>query len=374
MAKYRIVKVESKRDLKKFIKFPHKLYKDCPQYVPALDSGQVHDLTKSSSLKHCTTQMWIVLDGDEVVGRLHAIINPVYNNKHNKKRVRFGWFDAINDVEVAKLLFETAEKWAKEHGMTEIHGPLYYNNLGKQGMLFEGYENTPPFNCIYNYPYYNELMEKLGYVKEYDWIQYKVRADQPIPDKIARITDRLMERYNLKIIDVEELAKDKVLVHKFFRTYSDSFQDVVYNFIPFTDEEIEDHAAQIVAHLRNEYCCIIMDEDNEVAAFGVGFPSLSEAFKKMKGKIFPFGWWHFRKAFKNNELADLMLTGAAPKWQNTGISAIYHAKMSETYIKAGVKWAVTNPQIDTNVAINVWDRYDEKEVYMRRRCYIKSVK
>lgn len=373
MAKYRIVKVESKRDLKKFIKFPHKLYKDCPQYVPALDSGQMKSLTTESSLKHCTTKLWMVFEGKKVVGRICGIINPVYNNKHNKRRARFAWFDTINDIEVARLLLDTAEAWAKEHGMTEIHGPLYYNNLGKQGMLYEGYENTPPFNCIYNYPYYNDLLKELGFVKEYDWVQYKVRADQPIPEKLIRITDRLMERYNLKIANVEELAKDKQLIRDFFRTYSDSFQDVVYNFIPFTDEEIEEQTNQVAGLLKNDYCCLVMDENDELAAFGVGFPSLSEAFKKMKGKIFPFGWWHLMRALKKNDTADLMLTGAAPKWQNTGISAIYHVRMSQTYTKAGVKWAITNPQIDTNVAVNVWDRYEDKEVYMRRRCYIKTI-
>ena len=181
----------------KFIKFPDKLYKDCPQYVPALHSDQIKSLTKVSTLSYCKRKMWMVMDGKTVVGRICGMINPRYNALYDKKRARFGWFDTIDDFEVAKLLLGTAEAWAKENGMNEIHGPLYYNTLGKQGMLVEGYENIPPFNCLYNYPYYNDFVTALGYVKECDWVQYKIAADQPLQEKITRIAGLLKQRYNL---------------------------------------------------------------------------------------------------------------------------------------------------------------------------------
>ena len=219
MADYRIVEVKTKKDLNRFISFPDKLYKDCPQYVPALHSDQRKSLTKVASLKYCTRVMWLAMDGKKVV---------------------FGWFDTINDIEVARLLLGTAEKWAKAQGMNEIHGPLYYNTLGKQGMLVEGFENLAPFNCIYNYPYYNDLVTSLGYVKECDWLQYKMKADQGVPPKMAAIAERLQERYSLTVGDIDSLKHDKALVREFFRIYNESFAESVYNFVPFTDEEIEE--------------------------------------------------------------------------------------------------------------------------------------
>ena len=257
--------------------------------------------------------------------------------------------------------------------MNEIHGPLYYNTLGKQGMLVEGYENIPPFNCLYNYPYYNDLVTALGFEKECDWVQYKLRADQPVPDKMTAIADRLMERYKLVEGDIDSLKHDKALVRKFFRIYNESFAEAVYNFIPFTDEEIAEEAEQTIGLLDKRLCCFLLDEDKEIAAFGISFPSISKALQKAKGSMFPFGWIHFLKALKNVETIDLMINGAAPKWQNTGVSSVFHSIMARQYRECGAKWAITNPQIDTNSASFVWNKYGDCELYMRRRCYIKAI-
>ena len=373
MPDYRIVEVKSKKDLKRFIGFPDRLYKDCPQYVPALHSDQVKSLTSVSTLSYCSHKMWMVLDGDKVAGRICGMINPRYNERYGKKRARFGWFDTINDIEVARLLISTAEAWAKEHGMNEIHGPLYYNTLGKQGMLVEGYENIPPFNCLYNYPYYNDLVTALGFEKECDWVQYKLRADQPVPEKMEAIAARLKERYKLVEGDIDSLKHDKALVRKFFQIYNKSFAEAVYNFIPFTDEEIAEEAEQTIGLLDKRLCCFLLDEDKEIAAFGISFPSISKALQKAKGSMFPFGWIHFLKALKNVETIDLMINGAAPKWQNTGVSSVFHSIMARQYRECGAKWAITNPQIDTNSASFVWNKYGDCELYMRRRCYIKAI-
>lgn len=374
MADYKIVEVQSKKDLKRFIKFPDTLYKDCPQYVPALHSDQVFSLTKTSTLSYCSRKMWMVMDGSRTVGRICAMINPRYNELYKTKRVRFGWFDTINDIEVARLLIGTAEVWAKENGMTEIHGPLYYNTLGKQGMLVEGFENTPPFNCLYNYPYYNDLISQLGFEKECDWIQYRLRADQSVPEKMVAIADRLMTRYKITEGQVDSLKHDRSLVRKFFKIYNDGFVGAVHNFIPFTDEEIEEEANQTIGMLDQRLCCFLFDEDKDIAAFGIAFPCISEALKKARGSMFPFGWFHLLKALKKFDTIDLVLNGASPKWQNTGVSSIFHVIMAGNFRKNGVKWAITNPQIETNNASFVWDKYGECEPFMRRRCYVKSIK
>lgn len=374
MTGYTVREVVDRKDLRRFILFPEKLYKGCSQYVPPLHKGQEHELMHAASLKYCRRKMWLALDkSGEVVGRICAMINPRYNEKYGTKRVRFGWFDLIDDIEVAGLLFDTAEKWAKEQGMDEIHGPLYYNTLGRQGMLVEGFDKLAPFSCLYNYPYYVDMMQKLGFVKECDWVQYMMPADQSVDDRMNAIAARLMEKYKLRAADFDRLKKDRDMVRKFFKTYNDCYDGTVYNFIPFTEEEIEEEIDQIVGQLDSRLCCVLMDEDDEVAAFAISLPCLSGAMQKAKGSLFPFGWYHVLKAKNDFTHLDLMLEGAAPKWQNTGISAVFHGMMAQQYKECGAKWALANPQIETNNAVNVWARY-EHELWLRRRCWVRKIK
>ena len=373
MPDYKIVEVLDRRGLRRFIKFPDELYRNCPQYVPALHSDQEKSLTKCASLSYCSRRLWMALDaGGKVVGRICGMINPRYNERFSKKRARFGWFDCIDDFEVAKLLLGTAEKWAKDQGMTEIHGPLYYNTLGKQGMLVEGYGNIPPFNCIYNYPYYNDFVTRLGFEKECDWVQYRMVADHGVPDKTRRVARIVQERYNLHFGSIDRLKKDPEQIRKFFKMYNDSFADAVYNFIPFTDEEIEEEAKSVMPFISDKASCLLMDENDNLVAFGISFPSISRALQKARGHLFPFGWIHLLRALNNYETTDLMLNGAVPEWQHKGVSAVYYLEMADKSKRIGSKWAVSNPQIESNSAVNIWNSY-EHELYMRRRCYVKTI-
>ena len=374
MQKFVVKEVVTRKDLKRFITFVDKLYEGCEYFVPPLHKGQEYDLMKSPSLEYCRRKMWIVEDvSGQVVGRICAMINPRYNEKYDKKRVRFGWFDLINDIAVARLLIETAEAWAKENGMDEIHGPLFYNTLGRQGMLVDGFDKLAPFSCLYNYPYYVDMVQQLGFEKECDWLQYMMRADQDVEPRMKAIADRLMQRYKLRVADFDKLKKNEQTVKDFFRIYNESFDGRVYNFVPFTDAEIEAEMEQILPQLNSKLCCVLMDENDEVAAFGISIPCLSRAMQKAKGSMFPFGWYHVLKALRNYKNVDLMINGAAPKWQNTGISAVFHGVMSEQFKAAGSEWALANPQIETNLAVNVWDRYESK-LWLRRRCWIKKIK
>lgn len=369
-----IKEVKTSRDLKVFYQFQNNLYKDCPQYVPTLDSDQKHSLTNDPALDYCTCKMWLAYKDGKVAGRIQAIVNPRYNDFYGTRRGRFGWYDFIEDIEVAQALMDTATKWLKEQGMEDVHGPLAYNTLGRQGMLICGFENTPPVNCLYNYPYYPQFMEKMGFAAECDWIQYKLNASQTTPDKLIRIASMLMERHKLRLLDIKKLGKEErdVLVQKFFRIYNECFK-AVDNFIPLTDKEIKITGNSYFSKLKPELTCIVMDENNEVAAFGICLPSFSEAFKKAKGKLFPFGWYHILKAYMKYDTIDLMLVGSSPDWAQKGLSAIYHAHLSGSFQKHKIATALTNPQIVTNTAaIKVWESYDHQE-YMLRRCWNRKL-
>ncbi|MBO4476419.1 MAG: hypothetical protein J5737_06845 [Bacteroidales bacterium] len=369
---YKVLEVTTRRDLLRFVRFPDRLYKGCAQYVPALHSDQIRSLTKAAPLSYCKKRMWLALEGKEVVGRICAVINPRYNELYGKKRVRFGWFDCIKDLDVASLLIRTAEDWAREQGMTEIHGPLYYNTMGKQGMLVEGYENIPPFNCLYNFPYYNDFMTELGFRKECDWVQYKMVANHGVPDKARRVAKLVMDRYNLHLGSLDELKKDPEQVRKFFKMYNESFSQSVYNFIPLTEKEIEEEAKSVMPYISDKVSSILLDEHGELVAFGISFPSISKALQKARGRLFPFGWIYLLRALRNYETTDLMVNGAVPEWQNKGVSAVYYEEMAEKAARVGNRWAISNPQIESNSAVNIWNSY-EHDPYMRRRCYIKEI-
>ncbi|MBQ5984549.1 MAG: hypothetical protein IJL56_06215 [Bacteroidales bacterium] len=374
MKKYAVREILSRKEIKTFIRFPEELYRDCPQYVPALRGDQMHSLTKAAPLAYCKRKLWLAFDGDgKVVGRICGMINPRYNELYGTKRARFGWFDMIDDFEVARLLLETAEEWARSEGMTEIHGPLYYNTLGKQGMLVEGFGNVPVFNTLYNFPYYNDFVQRLGYAKECDWVENKMVANMDTPEKVHRIAGMLMEKYRLHEGSIDRLKKDPERVRNFFRVYSDSFSQTVHNFIPFTEEEIEEEASSVMRFLSDKVSCIVLDENEELVAFGIAFPDISRALQKCRGRLFPFGWIHLLRALKDFRTVDLMINGAVPEWQNRGISAVYHSILARKYMETGTEWALSNPQIETNgAAVNVWNKYGH-ELYMRRRCYIKAL-
>lgn len=368
----KLIEVESRKELRRFVRFPDELYRGCPQYVPALHSDQIKSLTRISTLSYCTRKMWLVEKDGKTAGRICAIINPRYNELYSLKRVRFGWFDTVNDIEVAGLLIKTAAAWAAEQGMTEIHGPLYYNTLGKQGMLVEGFDNIPPFNCIYNYPYYPELIEALGFKKECDWVQYRMDTTQPLPEKTVRLASLLRERYNLRNCSIDVIKKDPAQVKSFFDMYSDSFAKSVYNFIPFTEEEKMEEAKSTMPYISDKESCILVDEKGELAAFGICFPSISKALQKAGGHLFPFGWVHLLKALNDYETVDLMINGVVEEWKGKGISAVYFDDIYRKAAKRKSRWAISNPQIESNNAVNIWNSY-ERELYMRRRCYIAPV-
>lgn len=368
-----IKEVITGKDLNRFVRFPHKLFKNNPLYVPAMDGDEKQTLTSSPVLEYSDLKMWLAMDGREVVGRIACMINRHYNELYSRKRARFGWWDTINDYQVAKLLFDTASDWARSKGMEEIHGPLGLNTMGKQGLVVEGLDKDPQSSNLFNPGYYVDFVDRYGFVKELDWIQYKLNASQGVPEKLQKLSNMLMERYGLKYLDIKSLSPDSGIVKDFFSKFNEAFESVE-NFIPFTDKEIAKMSKLYVKIIDPRYSCIVVDGNGEVVTFGICIPSLTEAYRKAKGRYLPFGWYHILKALKGHcDTIDLMMVGAAHKWNSKGVSAIFHTYLADSFRKNNIRCAITNPQIETNNALNVWDRYDDKELYIRRRCYIKRL-
>lgn len=371
--RYTVREVGNAREFRLFYQFQNRLYRNCPTYVPALDYDQRHTLAHSPCLDYCRQKLLLCFDeAGRVAGRCCAIINPRYNERYGTRRMRFGWTDFIDDFEAASALLTAAEEWGRSQGMTEIHGPLGYNTMYKQGLVVEGFDSVPQSNNLYNFPYYKDYLERLGFEKEADWLQYRFPAGQPLPEQLFNLSETLQRRYRLQIADLERLRKDKDIIARFFREYNDTFLSV-RNFVPFTEKEIAEEGGNYIDRLSDDLSCIILDEDGDIAAFGICIPSLSKALQKADGHLLPLGWWHLLQAQKHYDTVDMMMVGVSPKWRDKGLSAILHSHLGRIWQKNGVKWCISNPQFEDNSAVKVWERYSQKELYIRRRVYCKAL-
>jgi len=367
-----IHEVISRKELKQFVMFPFKLFAKCKYWVPPLISAEMQSLRKdlNPSFDYCEAKYWLAYKDGEIVGRIAGIINQRAIDKWRQRLVRIGWVDFIDDMEVSGALFETVENWAKERGMDGTHGPLGFTDMDNEGLLVDGFDKLPTIANIYNYPYYVDHFEKLGYTKVEDWIQYIFNASQPIPEKVQRINNLIMQKYNLRILQFASVREILPRAKEVFEVLNAAFVNL-YGFVALTDREIDYYVKQYFSFIKPEYVCFIADATDKIIGFAISMPSLSKAFQKAKGHLFPFGFIHILKALRKNDTVDMYLNGVLPEWQNKGVHSIYYAEMNKRYIRNNIKIAIANPQLESNFhAISVWKNYD-KELYLRRRCYRK---
>lgn len=369
-----IREISTKKDFHRFLQFPYDLFKDDKMWVPPLilDEKTTFDKRKNPALEFCEYKIFMAYRGDKAVGRIVGIINTKSNSIWKEKRIRFGWFDFVDDNAVCKILLDAVAEWGKSKGMEEIVGPMGFTDMDKEGMIVEGFDVDCPMACYYNPSYYPKHMDMLSYRKEVDWVQYQIPANQAVPDKVHRINEMIKEKYDLRIL--QGLSKKQLAERyglKLFNTLNDAFSDL-FGYVPLNDKQKEFYINQYFPFLDKRLICLVVDKNDDVVAFGISMPSLSNALRKCKGRLFPFGWIHLLKALKNFENIDLYLNGVKPEWQNKGIHSIYYAEMNKQYIKLGSKMAIADPQLETNQAANIWKKYDSR-IAIRRRAYIKTI-
>lgn len=361
-----IKEVTTKRDIRKFVKFQWRLFKNVPTYIPPLMMDEMALLTsKNPSLEHCTHKMWLAYRNGEIVGRVAAIINNKINEHWNKKAVRFGWFDFVEDIEVCKALLDKVIEYGHQHGLNEIEGPFGFNDMDKECWVIEGFDQRQNITTIYNPEYYITFIKQLGYEEKCRWGQHSMPASQPIPDKVARLNNLILEKYHLKLIRFKKRSEVMPYAIKFFHTYNQSFKDL-YDFVPLTDKEINCYIKQYFPFLNLDFANFVVDENDNLVAFGLSLPSLNEGYKKANGRMFPFGWYHILHSLHHFDTIDLLLNGVHPDWQKRGVHSIYYAEMNQNTIKHQVKTAYTNPQIIGNEAEKIWNTtYDTKPLMIR---------
>ncbi len=369
-----VQEVISKKDLKRFVKFPFKLYSRCEYWVPPLVYSEMQTLRKdlNPAFEYCEAKYWLAYKDGEIVGRIAGIINRRSIDKWGTRLIRIGWMDFTDDLEVSGILFATVENWAKEKGMIGTHGPLGFTDMDNEGLLIEGFDKLPTIANIYNYPYYIDHFEKHGYSKAEDWIQYIFNASQPIPDKVQRINALIMQKYNLKVLKFASVREVLPRAREVFEVLNAAFTNL-YGFVALTDKEIDYYIKQYFSFIKPEFVCFIADATDKIIGFGISMPSLSKAMQKAKGYLFPFGFIHILNALRKNDTIDLYLNGVLPEWQNKGVHSLYYSELNKAYIRNNIKTAISNPQLESNTdAVSAWKSY-EKELYIRRRCYQKTI-
>lgn len=368
-----IKEVSGKKELKKFIEFPNRLFKDVPSYIPPLTSDEIATLTdKNPSLEHSDLCLWLAYRDNQIVGRVAGIINHSVNERWNKKAVRFGWFDFIEDINVCRALVNQVITWGKARGMNEIEGPFGFTDMDKECWVIDNFDARQNLTTLYNPEYYIRFVEQLGFSIKCRWEQNKMLASQPIPDKVARINQLILDKYNLRILRFKSRKEIYPYADKFFKTLNHAFKDL-YDFVPLTQKEIDNYIKQYFPFINLEFANFVVDKDDNLVAFGLALPDLNKGFKKANGHLFPFGWYHIIRSLRHFDTLDLLLNGVHPDWQKRGVHSIYYAEMNRNSIKHNIGDAYTNPQISGNEAAKIWSTQYNTEHLMYRAIFGKAI-
>lgn len=376
-----IKEVTTLRELRAFIRFPNKLYRYNPYWVPALfmDEYQTFRRDKNPAFDYCEARYWLAYRGREIVGRIVAIHNRGAIEKWQQPYLRFGWVDFVDDPAVSAALFAQVESWAREKGAIAVHGPLGFTDLDPEGMLVEGFEELGTMGTLYNYPYYPVHMERLGYVKDVDWVEYELTVTPEPHATIARIADIAKRRYNLRLLQVrnkKELLRPRAekgrpsYARELFEVLNDEYEHL-YGVVPLTERQIEYYINLYSGLISLEFVPLVVDENDRLVAFGITMPSLSRALQKSDGRLFPFGFVHLLRALRQGDRADLCLVAVRAEYQGKGVNAIMMDAIHRIYLRRGITKVESNPELETNVDIQgQWKHYETRQ-HKRRRCFVK---
>lgn len=371
-----IKKVSTKSELKKFIRFNYELYKDNPYSVPDLYEDMLSTFSdKNPAMEFCQAEYFLAFQEGKIAGRIAAIINHRANERWNEKTVRFGWIDFIDDISVSKALLEAVENFGRKHGMTRMEGPLGFTDMDAEGMLLEGFDLPSTMATIYNHPYYPVHMEKLGWEKAADWVEFRLIVPDKIPEKMIRISEIVKKKYGLHTVKItRKLIKERHYGQRIFDLINNSYKDL-FGFTSLTQGQIDKYVKTYLGLLNLEMVSLIEDAQGELIGVGISMGSLSAALQKAKGKLFPFGWYHILRALKlkQPDTLDLLLVGIKPEYQNKGVNSLLFTDLIPIYIKNGYKWCETNPELETNTAVQKQWEYFETESTRRRRCFKKEL-
>lgn len=370
-----IKQVTTKKDLIKFVDFPNKMYKKVKAYVPFLMIDEIATFTPKDNpaYEFCETQLFLAYRDKKIVGRIAGLINHAANKKWGQNQIRFTRFDFIDDFEVSKALFDKVVEWGKSRGYTSITGPIGFTDMDHEGMLVEGFDEMNLSITFYNHPYYITHMEKLGLVKEVDWVEYQVKVGEQSQEKFQKLSDYLMKRNGFSLVnytDRKVLEKD---AKEAFKVIDVAFS-VLHGTVPLTQGVIDKAVADYIPLVNLKYICSIKDKEGKIVGFAVLVPSIAKALKKSNGRMLPFGLFRMLKALKGkNDVLEMFFVAVLPEYQSKGLPAIMMNQLTKMCVENGVKYCETGPELELNESVrSFWKNFDARQ-HRRRRCWKKDI-
>ena len=365
---------ETRKDLIRFMEYPLRLYRGNPNYVPDILSSQVDDMIpgKNPAFEFCKAKCFLAFRGEEIVGRVAAILNERSNEKFGTKYLNFTHLDFIDDPEVSDALFRAVESWAKELGCSAVHGPLGFSDMDREGLLVDGFDRQSLFYTYYNYPYYIDHLARLGYEKQVDWIEMRVEIPSEPIEQIAKIAAFIRKKQKLRVISLGDMPT-RTIANDLFELWNNTYT-VLFGVVPMTDAQKEKYVSEFLPMLNRKTTSFVYDDQGHLLAFAVACPSLDGAMRKNRGRMFPFGWIPLaRSLYGRNEQLDLLLIGVRPDLQGQGTVAVLLDDMHHKAIQAGFRYAETGPMLELNEKVQGLFTRFPTETHKRRRCFIKQL-
>lgn len=364
----------SKSDMKTFVMFPFSLYKDSPYWVPPIISDEMatFDKKKNPAFKNAEARFFLAYKNDTLAGRIVAIVNHLEVNQQKVRKMRFGWFDFIDDIEVSKALLDKVAEIGKAHQLDFMEGPVGFSNLDKVGVLTEGYDQIGSMVTWYNYPYYVDHYEQLGFKEEKRYVENKFPTSNADPALFTKLNQLVKARYGLREINFTKTKEVLPMADQMFDLFNETYSKLS-SYVPITEEQKAYFKKKYISFINPEYIKFIVDKNDKLMAFAIVMPSFSRALQKAKGKLFPWGIFHLLRAKKYNKDALFYLIGIHPDYQNKGVTAIIFNEYYKTFKKKGIEMCYRTPELEDNIAIRqMWKHFDPK-IYKRRSTYKKDL-
>jgi hypothetical protein len=370
----KLKEVSSKEGLKKFVKFPFSLYKNNKYWVPPIIKDEVDSFNKTLNpvFEHAQAQFFLAYKNNKIVGRVASIINWKEVNEQKINKMRFGWFDFIDDIEVSAALLEKVNEIGKQNNLDFIEGPVGFSNMDKVGILTEGFDYISSIITWYNYPYYSEHIEKLGYKKSQKFIETYFYFKDVNISKYKRYADIIKKRYELKPVNFKSSKDILPYLEEMFALFNSSYEGLS-SFVPISEKQIKYYKKKFLNFINPEYIKFIVDKNGKLVTFSVTMPSYAKALQKANGKLFPTGFLHLLKAKKRSKEVVFFLIGILPEYQKKGVTAIVFDEFFKTYSEKGIIKTISTPELEENKDIQlIWKNF-KPIVFKKRSTYQKKI-
>ena len=370
-----IKEVTTKRVMREFIHLPAKIHKNHFNWVPPIymDEWTYFNPKTNRAFDNCSTILYVAEKNGKTVGRIMGIISHQYNETHNINDVRFCYLETYDDQDVFNALVDAVAVWAQKHGLKRMVGPLGFSDKDPQGWLIEGYNEPIVIASNCNYPYLNRFAEETEFSKEVDLVVYRIPIPDELPEFYKSIFKRFTARENkLHLKEFTSRRQVRPYIYKVLTLVNLTFSEI-YGFVPFTIKEMKDFANRYLYLINPRFIKLVLDENNEVAAFLIAMSHISEGIQKSKGYLLPWGFIPILTAGRKSKQLNLLLGGIAPEYQGRGLDVMMGIKLIESAKKAGKVVIDSHLELESNLKVRAEMEKMGGQVYKRYRIYQKSL-